>query len=99
MGDLLGSLTKPHTVRVRWLNGDNISWKGTRGSPVEGFKPCPVGVVTRMEKEIFGNEYNAYIVREDIENFCHLQAISTGCIAVYMRYITCKLISLIYIYI
>ena len=53
----------------------------------------------RMEKEIFGNEYNAYIVREDIENFCHLQAISTGCIAVYMRYITCKLISLIYIYI
>ena len=32
MGDLLGSLTKPHTVGVRWLNGDNIGWKGTRGA-------------------------------------------------------------------
>ena len=32
MGDLLGSLTKPHTVVVRWLNGDNIDWKGTRGT-------------------------------------------------------------------
>ena len=32
MGDLLGSLTKPHTVVVRWLNGDNIGWKGTRGA-------------------------------------------------------------------
>ena len=31
MGDLLGSLTKPHTV-VRWLNGDNIGWKVTRGA-------------------------------------------------------------------
>ena len=30
--DLLGSLTKPHTVGVRWLNGDNIGWKGTRGA-------------------------------------------------------------------
>ena len=69
MGDLLRSLTKPHTVVVRWLNGDNIGWKGTRGaqwraldlvlrrmlqyrlkgdqgSPVEGVRPCPVGVVT-----------------------------------------------------
>ena len=32
MGDLLGSLTKPHTVDLRWLNGDNIGWKGTRGA-------------------------------------------------------------------
>ena len=32
MGDLLGSLTKPHTVIVRWLNGDNIGWKGIRGA-------------------------------------------------------------------
>ena len=32
MGDLLGSLTKPHTVVVRWLNEDNIGWKGTRGA-------------------------------------------------------------------
>ena len=32
MGDLLGNLTKPYTVVVRWLNGDNISWKGTRGA-------------------------------------------------------------------
>ena len=32
MGDLLGSLTKPHTVVVRWLNGDNIGWKVTRGA-------------------------------------------------------------------
>ena len=32
MGDLLGSLTKPHTVGVRWLNGDNIGWKVTRGA-------------------------------------------------------------------
>ena len=32
MGDLLGSLTKPHTVVVRWLNRDNIGWKGTRGA-------------------------------------------------------------------
>ena len=32
MGDLLGSLTKPHTVVARWLNGDNIGWKGTRGA-------------------------------------------------------------------
>ena len=44
MGDLLGSLTKPHTVVVRWLNGDNIGWKGTKGSPVESVGPCPVGV-------------------------------------------------------
>ena len=32
MGDLLRSLTKPHTVGVRWLNGDNIGWKVTRGA-------------------------------------------------------------------
>ena len=32
MGDLLGSLTKPHTVVARWLNGDNIGLKGTRGA-------------------------------------------------------------------
>ena len=32
MGDLLGSMIKPHTVVVRWLNGDNIGWKGTRGA-------------------------------------------------------------------
>ena len=32
MGDLLGSLTKPHTVVVRWLNENNISWKGTSGA-------------------------------------------------------------------
>ena len=32
MGDLLESLTKPHTVVVRWLYGDNIGWKGTRGA-------------------------------------------------------------------
>ena len=32
MGDLLGSLTKPYTVVVRWLNGDNIGWKVTRGA-------------------------------------------------------------------
>ena len=30
MGDLLRSLTKPHTVVVRWLNGDNIGWEGTK---------------------------------------------------------------------
>ena len=32
MGDLLGSLTKPHIVVVQWLNGNNIGWKGTRGA-------------------------------------------------------------------
>ena len=32
MGDLLGSLTKPYTVVVRWLNGDNSGWKGSRGA-------------------------------------------------------------------
>ena len=32
MNDLQGSLTKPYTVVIRWLNGDNIDWKGTRGA-------------------------------------------------------------------
>ena len=32
MDDLLRSLTKPHTVVVQWLNGDNIGWKGIRGA-------------------------------------------------------------------
>ena len=32
MDDLLGSLTKLHTVILWWLNGDNIGWKVTRGA-------------------------------------------------------------------
>ena len=46
MGDLLGSLTKPHTVVVRWLNWGQYRLEGDQGSPVEGFRPCPVGDVT-----------------------------------------------------
>ena len=46
MGDLLGSLTKPHTVVVRWLNWGHYRLERNQGSPVEGFRPCPVGVVT-----------------------------------------------------
>ena len=46
MGDLLGSLTKLHTVVVRWLNWGQYRLEGNQGSPVEGFKPCPVGGVT-----------------------------------------------------
>ena len=46
MGDLLGSLTKLHTVVVRWLNWGQYRLEGNQGSPVEGVRPCPVGVVT-----------------------------------------------------
>ena len=45
MGDLLGSLTKPHTVIVRWLNWEQYLLGMDQGSPVEGVKPCPVGGV------------------------------------------------------
>ena len=40
MGDLLGSLTKPHTAVVRWLNWGQYQLEGDQGSPVEGFRPC-----------------------------------------------------------
>ena len=47
MGDLVGSLTKPHTVVVRWLNWGQYQLEGDqRRSPAEGVKPCPVGGAT-----------------------------------------------------
>ena len=46
MGDLLGSLTKSHTVVVRWLNGDNIGWKVTRGAQWRALDFVLWGVVT-----------------------------------------------------
>ena len=46
MGDLLGSLTKPHTVIVRWLNWGQYRLEGNQGSLVEGVRPCPVGDAT-----------------------------------------------------
>ena len=45
MDDLLGSLIKPHTVIVRWLNWGQYRLEKDQGSPVEGVRPCPVGAV------------------------------------------------------
>ena len=42
MGDLLGSLTKPHTVIVWWLNWGQYRLEGDQGSLVEGVRPCLV---------------------------------------------------------
>ena len=46
MGDLLGSLTKTPYRRCAVAKWGQYWLEGNQGSPVEGFRPCPVGVVT-----------------------------------------------------
>ena len=44
MGDLLGSLIKPDTIIIWWLNWEQYWLERDQGCPVEGIKPDkPVG--------------------------------------------------------
>ena len=52
MSDLLKSLTKPHTVVVRWLNWRQYRLKEDQGSPVKGVRPCLVGGATSVPKRV-----------------------------------------------
>ena len=62
MGDLLGSLTKPHTVVVRWLHGDNIDWKVTRGAQWRALNLVLRGVLQVVSEPVPSRKY----VDEDV---------------------------------
>ena len=68
MGDLLGSLTKPHTVVVRWLNGDNIGWKGTRGAQWRALDLVLRGGVNQTQA-IFIHQHKQPSIDKQIEDY------------------------------